>query len=405
MRGKNIADYRRNDPVTLASKKGNTMKETRISMLSFQMSLAAMAITSIGLVTPRLTEAFSLSVSQQGMIVSMQAIGATAACLVSGIFCDKYGSGFVTRINLLIGLAVTVGFSFVPSYPLALAGVFFLGAFALSTETSVMSSGMAIEGKSRIANSIIQISFCFGAILVPLLFLLFGLWEKWRPVYIVIAVLLLFALCVSRGKREKTESPGLLHSLKNYPRYFTKGRYMLGAIVLFLYVAAEIGLWSLAPTLVESTGSGRLSGIIAACLIWIMMMIGRYLGLILMRRFSMIRILLPFGILGIASYTMLIFVSGPAAIACIALVGLSCAPFFAALTSWATLVADDNSSSYLGFIMAFGSFGPAVLGWIISLLGDAVAGRLIVLPATCCFSIMMILLCISELRRGEKMSS
>ncbi len=378
------------------------MKETRLSMLSFQMSLAAMAITSIGLVTPRLTETFSLNVSEQGMIVSMQAVGATFASLVSGIFSAKYGSSFITRINLLIGLAVMIFFAFVHTFAAALIGVFFLGAFALSTETSVMSSGLSIEGKSHAANSIIQVSFCFGAVLVPLLFLLFGLWEKWRPVYLTIAALIVLALFISRGSREKTESAGLIQSLKNYPRYFTKGRYMLGALVLFLYVAAEIGLWSLAPTLVESTGGGRLSGIFAACFIWIMMLCGRLLGTVLMRRFPMMRILIPFGILGIASYTMLIFVSGPLALVFIALVGFSCAPFFAALTSWATIIANDKSSSYLGFIMAFGSFGPAVLGWIISLLGDAVAGKLIVLPATCCFTIMMLLLCIFGLRNDEK---
>ncbi|MDR2900002.1 MAG: MFS transporter [Treponema sp.] len=375
------------------------MKETRISMLSFQMSLTGMVITSIGLVTPRLTEAFSLTVSQQGLIVSMQFIGASLSCLISGMFCEKYGSSFITRITLLIGIVTMLLFSLIQNYPMALLCVFLAGAFSLSMETSLVSSGMAIKGKEHIANAIIQTSFTFGAILVPLIFLLFGLRDEWRPVYITIAACLLLSLLISRGSREKTASKGLIQSLKSYPRYFTKGRYMLGAIVIFLYLAAEIGLWSLAPTLLESTGSGRLSGIISACLIWVMMLIGRLIGTSLMRRFDMIRILLPFGVLGIAAYTMIMFTSGPAAVVCIALVGFACAPFYAFLISWATIVANDKSSSYLGFIMAFGSFGPVVLGWVISLLGDAVAGRLIVLPAVCSFSIMMILLCVFGLRR------
>jgi FHS family L-fucose permease-like MFS transporter len=378
------------------------MKETRIPMLSFQMSLTGMVITSIGLVTPRLTEAFSLSVSQQGMIVSMQFTGAALAGLISGIFCEKYGSSFVTRINLLIGLAAVIAFSFVQNYPMALICVFFLGAFSLSMETSLMTSSLSLEGKSHQANAIVQTSFCFGAILVPLLFYFFGLKGQWKPVYITVAAFIFLSLFIARGTREKTNSPGLIHSLKSYLRYFTKGRYMVGAIVLFLYLAAEIGLWSLAPTLLESTGSGRLSGIISACLIWVMMLIGRILGTALMKRFSMIRILIPFGVLGIIAYTMIMFTSGPAAVACIALVGFACAPFYAFLTSWATITANDKSGSYLGFIIAFGSFGPVVLGWVITLLGDAVAGRLIVLPAVCSFAIMMLLLCIFGLRQDKK---
>jgi fucose permease len=301
----------------------------------------------------------------------------------------------------MMGIAGMICFAFVQNYPMVLISVFLAGSFGMSMETSLVSSGMAIEGKSHIANAIIQTSFTFGAILVPLVFLFFGKWEAWRPVYITISVLLLLSLCISRGSREKTNSPGLIHSLKTYPRYFTKGRYMLGAIVLFLYLAAEIGLWSLAPTLLESTGSGKLSGIISACLIWVMMLIGRVLGTSLMKRFTMIRILLPFGILGVISYTMIMFVPGPLAIVCIALVGLSCAPFYAFLVSWATIIANDKSSSYLGFMMAFGSFGPVVLGWVISLLGDTVAGRLIVLPAVCSFTIMMILLLVFGLRTDK----
>lgn len=373
-------------------------------MLSFQMSLAAMAITSIGLVTPRLTEDFLLSVSQQGMLVSIQFTGAAIACLLSGIFCEKYGSAFITRVSLLIGFVALTGFAFIQSYPMALIGVFLIGAVVLSLENSLMSSALSIEGRGHLANSILQASFSVGAILVPLLFLLFGIWQQWRPVYFTLAALTLPALIVSRGSLNKSESPGLVRSLKGYLRYFTKPRFMLGAVVLFLYVAAEVGLWSLTPTLFESTGGGRLAGIISSCLIWVMMLGGRLLGTVLMRRFNMIRILIPFGMLGILSYTLLIFTSGPAAIVFAALAGLSCAPFYAFVTSWSTVVANDKSSSYLAFVMAFGSFGPVFLGWIVSLLGNTVAGKLIILPALCCFAVMMLLLFLFGLRSEEDLA-
>jgi fucose permease len=261
---------------------------------------------------------------------------------------------------------------------------------------------MAIKGKEHFVNAIIQISYTVGAILLPLFFLFFGIWQKWRFVYLTIALFIFAAFFLSRGTIEKNESQGLIHSLKNYPKYFTKGRCMLGAVVLFFYLAAEIGLWSLAPTLFESTGGGQISGIISSFLVWVMMFLGRSFGAFLMRRFSIIQILIPFGIFGIASYVMVLFTSGPLAIAAVALGGFACAPFYGFLLSWATMVANDKSSSYLGFIMAFGTVGPVLLGWVISLLGDLVAGRLMVLPALCCFIIMMILLSVFGPRYDEK---
>ncbi len=51
--------------------------------------------------------------------------------------------------------------------------------------------------------------------------------------------------------------------------------------------------------------------------------------------------------------------------------------------------------------MASGSFGAVFLGWVVSLLGDAIAGKLIVLPALCCFTIMLLMLCIFGLRREK----
>lgn len=377
------------------------MKETRISILSFQMCLTAMTITSIGLVTPRLTEDFSLSASEQGILVSMQYIGSTLACFIGGMFCEKYGSGFIGRVSLAIGFAAMICFSFVQSYPMALICVFSLGAFSLSLQNSITSSALAIEGRGHRANAVVQTVFPVGAILVPLLFLLFSFWQRWRPVYLVLAALILIALLFSRGTREKTASVGIIHSLKKFPKYVTKVRYMLGAAVLFLYVAAEIGFWSLTPTLFESTGAGHVSGIISACLIWTMMLAGRILGTVLLKRFSMIPILIPFGILGIVSYLLVMFTSGTIAIVCTALVGLACAPFYASIISWATIIANDKSSSYLAFIMASGSFGAVFLGWVVSLLGDAIAGKLIVLPALCCFTIMILMLCIFGLRREK----
>ncbi len=379
-----------------------SMKETRISMLSLQMSICGMALTSVGLVTPRLAEMLGLAAGERGMLVSMQYLGATLACLVSGILCVKYGSAFITRVLLAGAAVVMLAFGLTQNYPMALVGIFLLGGVSLGLENSIMSSGLNLGERSHVANSLIQVSFSVGAIVVPLLFLLFSRWNMWRPVYYTLAVFLVVAFVFARGTKEK-EGAGVSFTgmLKTYLTYFTKPASLIGAVAVFLYVAAEVGLWSMTPTLFESTGGGQLSGIISSVFIWVMMLAGRLLSTLLMKKLSLFQIMVPFGVLGLVSYSMLLLTSGTVAIVFAALSGLACAPFYALLTSWATMVAKDNSSSYIAFIMAFGTAGPVLLGAVVSLLGNTASGNLIILPALCCFALLMALLAAYRIVTGK----
>jgi fucose permease len=183
----------------------------------------------------------------------------------------------------------------------------------------------------------------------------------------------------------------------------TKPSFLLGAVVLMLYQGAEISLWSLAPTLFESIGGGKTSGIISNALIWTMILFGRLFSTLLMRKIDPMKLLLPFGVLGCAALLGLIFTTGAAAIVCAALSGLAFAPFYAFLTTWATEVANDRSSAYLAFIMVAGSIGPIVLGLIVSLFGGALTGGLMALPMLLSFALMMLLLIIFG-RHGKEHS-
>ena len=375
------------------------MKETRIPVLSLQMSVVAMAITSIGLVTPRLTEAFSLTTSQQGMLVGVQYTGATIAALLGGAFCMKYGSAFISRVLFACGALFVLLFGFIPSYPFALLGVFLTGIVNFGLENSIMASGLSIKEKAHFANSVIHTLFSVGAITVPLIFLFFDSFGVWRPVYFTLAVLFAAAFFFSRGAPDTDRSKSIVSLLRGYTRYFSSSKYLLGAAVLFLYVAAEVGLWSLMPILVEATVGGSMSGIISSSLFWSMMLVGRMLSTALMRRVQSRTILLPFGVGAIVCYVLLIFLTGPVAIAFAALAGFFCAPFFAFLSSWATELAGDRSPAYLAFIMAFGMLGPVVLGWVVGILGSLVSGRFIILPALCCLVAMLLLYAVAASRK------
>lgn len=360
-------------------------------MLSFQMSLVAMAITSIGLVTPRLTEAFSMSTSQQGMLVGVLYAGATAACLLGGVFCARYGSAFFSRLLLFAGAAVMLFFGFIPGYASALLGVFLMGLVFVGLENSVMVSCLDMGEKGPFANSVVHTLFSIGAISVPFLFLFFGGMGLWRPVYFTLSALFLASAIFARGRPGLHGSDGFKSVFSTYAGFLKSPKFLLGALVLLLYVAAEVGLWSLMPILVESTVGGSLSGIISSSLFWSMMLVGRTLSTVLMKKLPRRAILLPSGVCAVVCYALLIFLSGPAAIVFAALAGFFCAPFFAFLTSWCTELSGDSSTSYLAFVMAFGMLGPVVLGWVVGLLGELVAGRFIILPALCCFVLMLAL--------------
>lgn len=365
------------------------MKETRISVLCGQMLSTAILLTSIGLAIPRLAEDIGLTYSMRGNLISAQYFGATTAVVVGGILSDKYGKMFITKAFMLGSALVSVFFGIVWNYPSALIAIFLLGAVSLILEIAIMSSGLDLGEKSRVGNSLIQTSFSVGAIIVPLLYLACMHFGQWRPVYYFLAVIFIIGFVFSKGSPEKMHSESLWNMIKKFGMFLSKPSYLIGPVFVFLYVAAEIGLWGFAPTFFESAGYGPLSGIISTILIWVMMLVGRIIGTVLIKKTTIMRILIPFGLCGIVAFASIMIFGGNVALFCTAAAGFMCAPFYSILTSLSIEVSGDNSSSYIAFTMGMGTLGAALLGSVGGAAAQVFGPRFVILPALVSFTVLV----------------
>ena len=168
-------------PAEGANRVASGMKEAkpdaRIPVLCGQMLTTAMFLTSIGLAAPYLSEDINLNIAERGVLFSSQFFGATISVLIGGILCRKYGHMFISKISMLAAACSAFLFGMIWNYPSAIAFAFLLGATSLILENSIMSTGLSLGDRSRFANSIIQMSFSVGAVILPMLFLF------WRQFY------------------------------------------------------------------------------------------------------------------------------------------------------------------------------------------------------------------------------
>jgi Major Facilitator Superfamily. len=338
-----------------------------------------MILSSSGLAMPRLAEVLGLTSVQQGSVVSIQFFGFTLGVLLGGTLADSYGRLKVLRFAF-VGLGIaTVVFVTSAHYLMAVSGVFFIGFFGSICQNAIVSLTTAYDSKRADANNaFINVFFTVGAIITPLMLLLFMIeLDLWRITYYIIG-----ALCIGMAiytmkyeDKSETKSLSMKEAFTQYKVAFTKPIYLVAPITLFLYVGAETGLWGFAPMLFESRGYGKISGIVASMFIWAAMFVGRSLSVKLLKKLDMVRILLVHGVLTILSLTFVIFSNHTTATFWIALSGFACAPFYPLLTNWMTRLTGEKSSTMLAFNMAAGGLGPVVMGIFTGMVVDSYGSR------------------------------
>ena len=325
-----------------------------------------MILSSSGLAMPRLAEELGFTSVQQGSMVSVQFLGFTLGVLIGGTLVDSYG-GLKTLRAAFVGLgAATLIFGLSKYYVITMTGIFFIGFFGSICQNAIVSLTTAYDTKKADSNiAFINVFFTVGAIITPLLLLMFTIFlGMWRITYFIIGILFLgMALYTVKYKgQSEVNSASLKNTLKQYKAVFTRPLNLVAPLTLFLYVTAETGLWGFAPMFFESRGYGKISGIAASIFIWVAMFAGRTLSVKLIKRFDMVRILLVHGILAILSLVMVIYSNQGMAIMWIALAGFACSPFYPLLTIWITRLTGDKSSTMLAFNMGAGALGPVVMG-------------------------------------------
>lgn len=217
-------------------------------MLIFAAILAifvyGMTAAMLGTILPDLSDRFQLTPAQNGAIAFAQAIGLMLASLAVGPLLDTQGD----KIGLVLGLiCIVVALVALPRAPGYGAIVFLLfllgvGGGIVVTGANALSSAAAPEHRATALN-LVNLFFGLGGLLTP--FIAANLFRKnWQRLCYATAVLALLTLAVQVAAPMPPPAGAAGFPLAHAAPLLARPLLLLLGLLLFLYVACEVGVWN-----------------------------------------------------------------------------------------------------------------------------------------------------------------
>ncbi|GAB4358279.1 MAG: MFS transporter [Bryobacter sp.] len=203
-----------------------------------------MIAAMLGSILPDLSKRFDLSPSQNGAIATMQAIGLVIGSLLQGPLIDLQGK----KVGLVLGLALIAaalfllprskGFSSIRINMLILGiggGIIVAGANALVNDVKTDNPTAVFNGFNTF--------FGLGGIATP--FIAANLFGGNSFKLCNFTALLTLATLVLHGATDMPKPTGVVQfQFGDVPSLLTNPQLLLPSLLLFLYVAAEVGVWN-----------------------------------------------------------------------------------------------------------------------------------------------------------------
>lgn len=307
-----------------------------------------------GTLLPHLRSVFDLNYTQTTLIEFVWFIAYFFASIPSAMLIERIGykrSIVAGLATMAFGAVMMVPASMIPSYSVVLAALFIIAAGITLLQVAA-NPYVAVIGSPETSSSrlnLVQAFNSMGTTLAPLFggYLILGrstsgtaaagavLTPAERladaqsvqlPYLIVAAVLVVLAVVIARfrlpdinaaQRHSRAERRG--HSLWRHPNL------VFGIPAIFIYLIAEIGVGNLFINFVSAPEIGNLTHEQAShylFLLWGGMMVGRFLGSLLMQHIPAERVLAAFSIGALAVMLVATFATGPVAMWALISVGL-----------------------------------------------------------------------------------
>lgn len=355
-----------------------------------------MIAAMLGTILPELSKRFSLSPKQNGNIAMAQAVGLMIGSFFVGPLMDTQGK----KVGLLLGLALIVialfGLRTVKSY----------GAIAGMMLTLGAGGGIIVTGANALAGDV-KLDWLTMAGVFNLLNLFFGLGGLVTPLVAAnlfqnnASKLLIFAgslALITLGVHGITEMPAptgqVAFQVSSVTDLLARPELLMLALMLFLYVAAEVGVWNwLARHLIaQGVPEGKALTILSLGFA-LGLLVGRVAVSQLLQGITPERALLGASVLmAITTFLMLRSSNPQTAWIMVFLAGLAMAPVFPTTLAIVNAKFPSAAATATGIAVTAGWFGLVVSSPVIgSIAGDdpkRLKKALLVLPAC---SLVMVL--------------
>ncbi len=352
-----------------------------------------MIAAMLGTILPDLARRFSLTAQQNGTIASAQALGLIIASVSVGPLIDTQGK----KVGLLIGLAlITVALSLLPrstGYGTVVAYLFLLGLGGgiIVTAANALASDVSPARRGTTLN-LLNLFFGLGGLATPFISANLLSRNSVRLCYTV-AALTGVTLLVNIVTPMPGPSGQQSFVFADAGHLLDRPLLWLLALMLFLYVACEVGVWNwLVQHLVaQGLPEGKALNILSLGFA-LGLLIGRVVVSPILISVSAINVILVAAVLmAVTTWLMLRTKDPKVAWILVFCAGLAMAPVFPTTLAIVGDVFTKMTGTAMGIAITFGWIGLAVSSKIIG----AIAARsnlrraLLVLPV---FSVIMIAL-------------
>ena len=352
-----------------------------------------MIAAMLGTILPDLSKRFSLTPKQNGNIALSQAIGLIVASMLVGPVMDMEG----TKVGLLCGLGLAAvalfllprasGYGSILLYLLVLGlggGCIVAGAFMLAGSVSPTHRTAVL--------TLVNLFFGLGGMATPIVAAKIVKRDSMKLCYFAGGITVV-TLVIHAATRMPAATGAVAFDSAALGNLLSAPVFWFLALILFLYVSAEVGVWNWLPRHLIAQGipEGRALTILSLGFA-LGMLIGRVVVAPVLMSVKPELVTLAAGVL-MAVTTYLALRSRDPKIAGVAVfcAGLAMAPVFPTISGVAANVFQDVQATATGLVQTFGWIGLAVSSGIIGAIAGGDPRRLkkalLILPV---FSVLIV---------------
>ncbi len=344
------------------------------AVLNGAMVLCGAYMTTLGPFSARLGLELSLTNAQTGLLLSLSFLGNVLLTLVCSLIADRVGKTQLVAIGLSGFFAALAALAFMRAFAPVAALILLCGGFSgvIQSSASALMADIHPENPTAAVNQT-QVSFAVGATFSPVLIsLCISYLPYWRGYFVVLAGFMLaccvLALTSGLPRKCSLSSP----PMKGFWKLFKTPGFLVACLLAFLYAGGEVGAWSWMASFLQNTrGWGVLASGALVTLFWFSMTVGRYFCGLLLKRFSLRKLLLLMCVLSAAVTALAMAVNSTAAALCVVVgMGLGYSSQFPLILSWGSMQTNVSSGMVFPLILLSGNLGPAVLPALMGLFGD-----------------------------------
>ena len=374
--------------------------DRRVVVLNFSsMFQHGIILLLIGPLVPSLMVTFGVGESLTGLLLALGSVGFVIGLFFAGAVIDRVNVRAALVVGLTAEILGLVLFALAPVFAVAVIAGFVLrfGGSFIEAAANVMPTLTAQRRAPHAVMNLVHMFFSVGAFVGPFLI---GLYlqatGQWRPVMLFALVpttgVLLGAILIRIPRNVSTRprgpdtpagvktaaAPRPIDGRRPVSQLFdvVKRKYVfLGAVTLFFYVGAEVGLSSwIVYYLQKELGLAPVSSAVGLSVLWVAIMVGRFGNSILGDRFSSTTLVTVSGFGGAIGAVAFLFVRTifPAYLV-LAWIGLCLSGVFPNVMAELNN-RDPEKTGTVTAVMAMGaSSGAGAAQWFVGFLAETVS--------------------------------